>query len=309
MGGMRPQVDTPEHLVARIASRQHGVISFEQLLDAGLSRDVVKRRVRKGLLHREFRGVYRVGHTAPSTEAHYYAAVLACGAGAALSSFAAAYLTRILTGPPPPPEVTSLAAKRHPGIAHHRAMLDHRDTTIYRAIPTTTIPRTIVDLAAKLPLESLALLCHNADVKHHVRPAAVAAAVRRRGWTPGVRNLREIYEGGHRLTLSRLETLFLDALRHHDLPLPHTNRRKGAHYVDCRWPQHRLTVELDSYRFHHTRHAWEQDRQRERAARARGDEFRRYTWADVTEDSALMLAELRVLLFPTRRYPSAATAR
>jgi hypothetical protein len=55
-------------------------------------------------------------------------------------------------------------------------------------------------------------------------------------------------------------------------------------------------VELDGYRYHHTRHAWEQDRQREREARARGDEFRRYSWADVTEEPEAMLADLRSLL-------------
>jgi hypothetical protein len=66
--------------------------------------------------------------------------------------------------------------------------------------------------------------------------------------------------------------------------------------VDCRWSAHRLTVELDSYRYHHTRHAWEQDRRRAREARARGDEFRRYTWGDVNEDRRLVLAELRALL-------------
>jgi len=35
---------------------------------------------------------------------------------------------------------------------------------------------------------------------------------------------------------------------------------------------------------------------REREARARGDEFRRYTYGDVFERPALMLAELRALL-------------
>ena len=70
----------------------------------------------------------------------------------------------------------------------------------------------------------------------------------------------------------------------------------GACHVDRRWPDRRLTVELDSYRFHHSRHAWEQDRRRERDARAHGDEFRRYTWADVFEQPAPMLAELHRLL-------------
>jgi len=53
--------------------------------------------------------------------------------------------------------------------------------------------------------------------------------------------------------------------------------------VDCRWPEQRLTVELDSYRFHNSRHAWEADRKREREARAPGDDCRRFTYGDVFE--------------------------
>jgi hypothetical protein len=60
-----------------------------------------------------------------------------------------------------------------------------------------------------------------------------------------------------------------------------------------------LSVDLDSYRYHSSRHAWEQDRRREREARARGDEFRRYTYGDVSEQPRLMLQELRELLPPT----------
>ncbi len=73
-------------------------------------------------------------------------------------------------------------------------------------------------------------------------------------------------------------------------------RAAGRHFVDCRWPDHRLTVELDSYTFHSSRYAWEKDFERERAARARGDDFRRYTWSDVTENPSAMLAELRSIL-------------
>jgi very-short-patch-repair endonuclease len=66
--------------------------------------------------------------------------------------------------------------------------------------------------------------------------------------------------------------------------------------VDCRWAEFRLTVELDSYRYHGSRHAWEQDRRREREAHARGDAFRRYTYGDVLEDPRYVLAELPNLL-------------
>jgi hypothetical protein len=54
-----------------------------------------------------------------------------------------------------------------------------------------------------------------------------------------------------------------------------------------------LTIEYDGVYHHGSRHAWEQDRERE--ARARGDEFRRYTFEDV-ERPGLMLARLRRLL-------------
>jgi very-short-patch-repair endonuclease len=98
------------------------------------------------------------------------------------------------------------------------------------------------------------------------------------------------------VTLSPLEDAFLALLREEGLPLPRTNRPAGTHRVDCRWPDPRLTVELDSYTFHHSRHAWEQDRRRAREARARGDEFRRFTWGDVTEDTRYLRSELRGLL-------------
>ena len=89
---MRPRNDTVEKKLARIAGRQHGVVTRQELLDAGLSDAGIKRRVRRGYLLLEYRGVYRVGHRAPSVEARYLAAVKACGEGAVLMGMAAAYL-------------------------------------------------------------------------------------------------------------------------------------------------------------------------------------------------------------------------
>ena len=118
----------------------------------------------------------------------------------------------------------------------------------------------------------------------------------RRPKVKGAAKLRRIMSGDTHVILSKLEKGFLRRLRSARLPLPRTNKRLGAGYVDCRWPELKLTVELDSYRYHHSRHAWEQDRRREREAYARGDEFRRYTWRDVFEEPKLMLTELRALL-------------
>jgi very-short-patch-repair endonuclease len=96
--------------------------------------------------------------------------------------------------------------------------------------------------------------------------------------------------------LSKLEKGFIARLEEADLPLPETNRLTDGHYVDCRWGDKRVTVELDGFRFHNSRHAWEDGLRRQRAARRRGDEFRRYTYTDVFEDPTEMLDELRELL-------------
>jgi hypothetical protein len=103
--------------------------------------------------------------------------------------------------------------------------------------------------------------------------------------------------GAAPVTQSGLERRFLRLLAENDLPRPTAvNKTTGTFRVDCRWERPPLTVELDSYRFHNSRHSWERDRRREREARARGDDFRRYTYDDVFEHSREMLRELRSAL-------------
>jgi very-short-patch-repair endonuclease len=127
-------------------------------------------------------------------------------------------------------------------------------------------------------------------------PVDVEAVLERWPRSSGCGTLRRVLRGDVRVTLSALERRFLRLLREARLPLPETNLPAGGHWVDCRWSDERLTVELDSYRYHHSRHAWEEDRRRERETYARRDEFRRYTYHDVFEDPRAMMAELRAVL-------------
>jgi hypothetical protein len=289
-----------ERELARIADRRYGLVTHTQLIGAGITAAEIKSRVRSGALLREYRGVYRVGHRAPSLEARYLAAVLACGKGACLSGRAAGHLLGLLKGPAPPPEVTAPTERRVKGVKTSRARRATREAMTWRGIPVTTVARTLVDLAAVLNEQELARACHEAGVRYRTKPAQIEAVLTRRPTSPGAANLRRISRGHVLVTLSKLEAGFLKCLREAGLPLPVTNRRVGDRRVDCHWPERRLTVELDSYRYHHSRHAWEQDRRHEREARARGDEFRRYTYGDVFESPRLMMAELRALLEPQR---------
>jgi very-short-patch-repair endonuclease len=280
-----------------MASRQHGLITRQQLLALGMTSSAIRRRAEKGLLIPEHPGVYRVGHSAQTTEAAYLAAVLAGGDGAVLAGQAAGHLMRLLKSAAPPPELIATTKKRIKGVETKRVRhIDPREATTFNGVPCTTIPRTLVDLAAVLSEDALARAYHEASVMYRVRPEAVEAVLARHPRSKGAAALRRVLRGETKLTLSKLETGFLELLKENGLALPETNELVGGRYVDCRWPEHKLTVELDSYQYHSTRWAWEQDRKRERQARARGDDFRRYTWGDVFEDPEALLNELRPLL-------------
>jgi very-short-patch-repair endonuclease len=285
---VRPKCSTDRE-IARLASRSHGVVTRRDLLRAGITDAEIKHRLSFGALFPEHRGVYRVGHRAPSVEAWYLAAVRACGERALLSDRAAAYIWGVVRGAAPPPEVVAPTYRRVKGVVVHRG---DRKGTRHRGIPITTVPQTLVDLAATLSTEDLARACHEAGVKHKTTPRQVKQVM---GRTKGAANLRAVLDG-EQVTLSTLERRFLQRLKEAGLPLPVTNRPAGTKRVDCRWPDRRLTVELDSYTFHNSRHSWEQDRQREREARARGDVFRRFTLTDVDDQPAPMLAELARLI-------------
>lgn len=288
-----------EQRIAQIAVRQHGVVTRSQLGKAGVTRHEIGSRVRNGSLIRVHLGVYRVGHAARSIEATYLAAVLACGDGALLCGLAAGYLWRIIKGSPPISEVVAPSERRIEGVRTHRSRSMHPDDrAVVRGIPVTSVAATVVQLAGTLSLDALSRACHEAGVLHRLTPAQVDAIFSRQPIVPGAGNLRAVLHGEVRVTLSELELRFLRVLRRANLPLPITNRSLDGRRVDCRWPEHRVTVELDSYRFHNTRRSWETDRQREREAHARGDRFRRFTWTDVIENPGPMVRDLCTLLPP-----------
>lgn len=273
---------------ARRAARQHGRISWEQLVAIDIDRRRIQRWVADGRLRRVHHGVYALGHTAPSMHADYVAAVLTGGGGAVLSHQAAAHLLGLLGGAPPPPEITvaSLAGRRRPGIVVHRVKVLHPlDTATFESIPVTIVPRALLDIAPRLELARLTRACHEAWIHHRTTPHHVESCIARNPHKPGAKRLLAALGGD--VTLSALEDGFLRLLRQHGLPMPRTNVDRAGDKVDCHWPQIGLTIELHSYRFHATRAAFEAD-----LARRRRSRHLAFSYGDVFERGAQTVAEV-----------------
>src|SRR3954470_13528173 len=177
---MEQQGRSVDGLIADIAGRAHGVVTRKTLLGKGVTPQQIRRRLERGSLIAVHRGVYRVGHQAPSTEARYLAAILACGRGALLSGRPAAHLWGLIKGSPPSPEVLAPTERRVSGITVRRARpYWSQDGTECRGVPTTTVPRTLVDLAGPLSEPVLARACHEAEVLYETTPEQVEAVLMR----------------------------------------------------------------------------------------------------------------------------------
>jgi predicted transcriptional regulator of viral defense system len=282
-----------DRVLAAFAARQYGVVARRQLLDAGLTAELVRTRVDAGLLVPLHRGVYAVGHCSLRREGHWLAAVLAVGPGAVLSHREAAALHALRPADRPTVDVTVAAQRRVPGVRVHRVRrLGAEDTTTVTGIPVTTTARTLVDLAAVVSPQALAKAVEEAERSHRLDVRAIEAVLRRtrgrngRGHAAIRAVLADLAAHGTTVTRSRLEERFLMLLDEHGLPRPLTNAWTEAMEVDACWPAARLVVELDGWEYHRTRQAFQRDRDRANALAAKGWTVLRFTHADVVRRPA-----------------------
>jgi len=60
----------------------------------------------------------------------------------------------------------------------------------------------------------------------------------------------------------------------------------GSVQADLLWPRQKLIVEMDGHRFHGNRHAFEHDRDRDQRLVLAGYRVVRFTWRQITRESA-----------------------
>lgn len=284
-------------VIAELATRQHGVVARRQLLALGIGAGAIARRLDAGWFHPLHRGVYAVGHTALTPCGHWFAAVLAGGAGAVLSHDSAAALLGLWERGPGPIHVTRpRSGAGRPGIRFHSGALADDERGLCEGVPVTSPARTILDIAAGEGRAAAEQALLGAEAREARIRDDLAALLARRPRRAGAAAVRKLLATGPALTRSELERRFLALVRATGLPEPRTNARVGGFEVDCAWPAERVAVELDGHAFHASRAAFERDRARDRALQAAGWRVVRVTWRQLAEDAYAVVDDLAALL-------------
>jgi very-short-patch-repair endonuclease len=170
-------------------------------------------------------------------------------------------------------------------------------------LPTTTVTRTLVDLAAVLPERGVERALDRADALQLLDMSDLLGVLREGARRPGASRLRLVL-GRHRigttLTDTDLEELVLALVRAAGLPEPVAQHPILTYSADLCWPEARLVVEADGDRWHRTRSARQHDRRRDVALANAGWTVLRFTDADIVLDPAYVVAAIRTALAQAR---------
>jgi very-short-patch-repair endonuclease len=277
---MRAQRRT-HHELAELAKRQWGVVSREQLRELGYSDSAIGRAVAGGRLHRIHHAVYAVGHRHLPRHGACLAAVLSCGDDALLSHTSAAWLWGLLPSCGLPAEVVVPRRVRgRRAIRLHKApALREEDRAACERIPVTSLPRTLLDLAAVLPMRRLERAIERSETLRLFDLRPVEELLARTAGHHGVGRLRDalsIYREPA-FTRSELERRFRALIRGSGLRQPAANVFVEGHELDAYWERERFAVELDGFESHRGRAAFEGDRVRQENLKMAGIEMIRIT--------------------------------
>jgi hypothetical protein len=232
--------------IARLATRQHGVVSRSQLAGLGLGRGAIARRLEHGRLHPIHRGVYAVGHRVLTRRAAWMAATLVAE-NAVLSHRSAAALWGIHESDRGRIDITVPKALRaRPRLEIHQARLPPDEITTHHGISVTTPARTLLDLAAILDPTRFERAATEAEIRRLTSPTSLEDLVARDPRRPGTKRRSSCSATTPSAKPSpSTSSSSASSLPRRGEPPPATNQRHldlppKPIEVDCLWPDHRL---------------------------------------------------------------------
>jgi Protein of unknown function (DUF559) len=238
------------------------------------------------------------------------AGVLASGPDAVLSHWSAAALWGIRPNSRTRIDVTvSHATRSSAVIGRHVSSVPADERTLANGIPVTSVPRTVLDLAATEPAAVVEAMLREVEFQRLWDRLSLRDLVDRYPGRRGVRKVRQALElvtdaPDGRLR-SSLEERFVGFLDRYRLLRPCLNAwivlGERRFQADCHWPDANLVVELDGWEGHGSRGAFRRDRKRDRLRAAAGYTVVRIISAQLDDEPERMAVDLRSLLRNPKR--------
>lgn len=267
-----------EKVFTSLARGQHGVAAVWQMRALGLSRTAIDHWIRTRRPPRIHRGVYGEA----SGRGRIAAAALALGPGAAASHSTALAIWGMRDPQPGPVRVSApgrTGRARRDGIVVHRPVGMTR--TVQDGIPVCSPTEAIV--GARLP--------------RYAAYRALEAAERlrldieyERLTTPSLREVLGVLRLGMNPTRSDAEARFIFLCLDRGVEMPRVNHQLNGVETDFHWPRARVVVEVDGWKFHSDRAAFERDRTRGLIHRVAGWEVVRVSARQVAREPDLVAA-------------------
>ena len=164
-------------------------------------------------------------------------------------------------------------------------------------IPVTSVPRTLLDLAAILPSTQLRRAVRRSFAKQLIALPQLAKAVSGARRRRGVTRLHRLVADGYIPTRSELEDVVLELFDRGGLSRPDVNEPlvlDGWRVIpDFRWCDEHLVVEADGAAWHDDKLARQDDAERQALLEAHGERVVRVSWAQAVTRPAETLKRVR----------------
>jgi len=291
-------VDIRERRLMPHRRRQRGLFTLRQALAAGYTRPAVRRRLAAGTWHEVDGRVYQVA-TGPSVDTRQIllARILAVGGHASGASAAALY--GLVPFPRHPTIILRRAAGIRPRGARLTDSLPESDLTMVDGIPATRPARTVIELAATMPLDRFEDVFDGAIVGKLVsmdrleKRARELEAPNRAGCAVVLALVTDRHPELGRAR-NEMEAKVLRALDRLGAPRPSVNLpvflRGERRIVDFAWEEPKVALELDGFVPHSTRRVFDDDRVRRNLFTAEGWRMYHVTKAALERSSREALA-------------------
>jgi very-short-patch-repair endonuclease len=284
-----------EKEIDRLGRSRHGIFSLDELLAMGLTHDAIWRRVQSGRLIRLYEGVFRAPGTPDTWEQRLWAAFAWAKADCLFSHRSGLLLHRIAGATDRVVEMTITRKSTSPDpnmILHYSSRDPVNYSRVRQSLPVTSVPRTMLDVASVLRPWHLELAVDDALRQRSTSVPELWAMLEQFGGrgctgTKALRRLLDERTDGRARSQSEFEIVTDELLRTSSLP-PYfrqfevmTKIGRPA-LIDFAWPEAKLGVEADSYKWHSGRQQWQNDMERQNALAEIGWLLLRFSWWDVT---------------------------